>query len=138
MFMLLAHIENSPDRGGRVFPSCSYLSNCHETWPNFRLSSPTGVLPWTMTRREILIFRTIAFCPRPCKVYVVSGTPSQHPHGVSKSNEKVTFVPKKTHQHFSLLYNQNTNLSSKILKSCHTLFLLFEIPFLQNQISLSI
>ena len=72
------------------------------------------------------------------KLYFVSETPSQHPHGVSKSNKKVTFVPKKTHQHFSLLYNQNTNLSSKILKSCHTLFLLFEIPFLQNQISLSL
>ena len=72
------------------------------------------------------------------KLYVVLETPSQHSHGVSKSNEKVTFVPKKTHQHFSLLYNQNTNLSSKILKSCHTLFLLFEIPFLQNQISLSL
>ena len=56
------------------------------------------------------------------KLYDVSKTPSQYPHGVSKANEKVTFVPKKTHQHFSLLYNQNTNLSSKILKSCHTLF----------------
>ena len=47
------------------------------------------------------------------KVYVVLGTPCQHPHGVSKSNEKVTCVPKKTHQHFNLLYNQKTNLSSK-------------------------
>ena len=90
---------------------------------------PTGVLPWTMTRREILIFRTIAFCPRLWKVYVVSGTPSQHPRGVSKSNEKVTCVPKKTYQLFSLLYNQKINLSSKNLKSCHTLFLLLKSHF---------
>ena len=50
--------------------------------------------------------------------------------------KKMTCVTKKTHQHFSLLYNQKTNLSSKILKSRHTLLLFFEIPFLQNQISL--
>ena len=137
MFMLLAHIENSPE-GGEGVPLMFLPFNLPWNMAQFPPLFPTGVLPWTMTRREILIFRTIAFCPRLWKVYVVSGTPSQHPRGVSKSNEKVTCVPKKTYQLLSLLYNQKINLSSKNLKSCHTLFLLSEIPFLQNQISLSI
>ena len=124
---------------GRVFPSSSYLSNCHETWPNFRLSSPLVYCiqsnchePWHGEKSSFFV--PLLSAPN-CRKYMLLQELQVNIHMVFLSPMKKWRVPKKTYQHFSLSYNQKINLSSKNLKSCQTL--LSEIPFLQNQISFS-